>query len=84
MILNNIVPIKTSKHYFQYYISLNSNSWNFNLDFKTYFILTTANEIPIVTIPKNTTDIQFLSKLLCKIYIGKFTDQELIPVKGYK
>lgn len=84
MILNNIVPIKTSKHYFQYYISLNSNIWNFNLDFKTYFILTTANEIPIVTIPKNTTDIQFLSKLLSKIYIGKFTDQELIPVKGYK
>lgn len=81
MILHNIVPIKIINNTFRDYISFNSNDWNFNLDFKTYFILTTTQEIPIVTIPKNVKEIRFLSKLLNLIHVGHFSDQELKPVK---
>jgi hypothetical protein len=81
MILHNIVPIKIYQNTFLDYISFNSISWNFNLDFKTYFILTTTEETPIVTIPRNVTDIRFVSHILNKIHIGSFSDQELKPVK---
>lgn len=81
MILHNIVPIKIVNKEFLDYISYNSNSWNFNLDFKTYFILTTTQEIPIITIPRNISDTAFLQTLLNLIHVGHFSDQELIPVK---
>lgn len=81
MILHNIVPIKIINNTFRDYISYNSNDWNFNLDFKTYFILTTTQEIPIVSIPRNISDTAFLQSLLNKIQVGHFSDQELIPVK---
>jgi hypothetical protein len=79
MILHNIVPIKIIDNTFQDYISYNSNHWNFNLDFKTYFILTTTNEIPIVTPQENL--IKFLSILLNKRHIGRLSNEELKPVK---
>jgi len=81
MILHNIVPIKIVNKEFREYVSYNSNSWNFNLDFKTYFILTTTYEMPIVTIQSNIREKIFLQHLLNLIHVGHFSDQELIPVK---
>lgn len=82
MILHNIVPIKILDNYFFDYVSFNANSWNFNLDFKTYFILTTIRDTNITIIPRQPKiDIKFLSNILHKTHRTRFTDYELIPVK---
>lgn len=82
MILHNIVPIKILDNYFFDYVCFSHNAWNFNLDFKTYFILTTIHETNITIIPRQPKiDIKFLSILLNKTHRVRFTDEELKPVK---
>ena len=82
MILHNIVPIKIINNTFRDYISYNSNSWNFNLDFKTYFI-SLVIDIPtfIKTPPKDFNFHTFEELILNMKFKGTFSDKELIPVK---